>query len=110
MQSEEVSMSLKVLRSQGWSITALAKEFGLNWRTVKREVESEGPRRYGPRPQPAALTGAQLVHIERRLTVCPGIRGTDPPRRAPLRVRVQRQLPGLPTPAPPPATGRGPRP
>jgi transposase len=77
MQSEEVSMSLKVLRCHGWSITALAKEFGLNWRTVKRELESEGRRHYGPRPQPAALNEAQLVHIERRLTVCPGIRGTD---------------------------------
>jgi transposase len=70
-------MSLKVLRCHGWSITALAKEFGLNWRTVKRELESEAPRRYGPRPQPAALNEAQLVHIERRLTMCPGIRGTD---------------------------------
>ena len=77
MQSEEVSMSLKVLRSHGWSITALAKEFGLNWPTVKRELESEAPRRYGPRPQPAALNEAQLVHIERRLAVCPGIRGSD---------------------------------
>ena len=77
MQCEEVSMSLKVLRSHGWSITALAREFGLNWRTIKREVESEVPRRYGPRPEPAALTEAQLIHVERRLTVCPGIRGTD---------------------------------
>jgi transposase len=77
MQSEEVSMSLKVLRSHGWSITALAKEFGLNWRTVKRELESEGPRRYGARPQPAALKEVHLLHIERRLAVCPGIRGSD---------------------------------
>jgi transposase len=77
MQSEEVSMSLKVLRSHGWSLAALAKEFGLNWRTVKRELASEGPRRYGPRPQPTTLNEAQLVHIERRLAVCPGIRGTD---------------------------------
>ena len=77
MQSEEVSMSLKVLRSHGWSISALAREFGLNWRTVKREVESPLPRMYGPRVRPAALTETQLVHVERRLVVCPGIRGTD---------------------------------
>ena len=77
MQSEEVSMSLRVLRSHGWSISALAREFGLNWRTVKREVESPQPRVYGPRARPAALTEAQLVHVERRLVVCPGIRGTD---------------------------------
>ena len=77
MQSEEVSMSLKVLRSHGWSIAALAREFGLNWRTVKREVESPEPRVYGPRERPAALSEAQLVHVERRLVVCPSIRGTD---------------------------------
>lgn len=77
MQSEEVSMSLRVLRAHGWSISALAREFGLNWRTVKREVESPLPRAYGPRARPAALTESQLVHVERRLTVCPGIRGTD---------------------------------
>jgi transposase len=77
MQSEEVSMSLRVLRSHGWSISALAREFGLSWRTVKREIEAPGPRRYGPRPRPAALTDAQLMHVERRLAVCPGIRGTD---------------------------------
>jgi transposase len=77
MQSEEVSMSLKVLHSHGWSISALAREFGLNWRTVKREVESPDPRRYGPRPRPAALTEAQLMHVERRLAVCPSVRATD---------------------------------
>jgi len=77
MQSEEVSMSLKVLRTHGWSIAALAREFGLNWRTVRREVESDEPRRYGPRERPAQLTEAQLVHLERRLMVRPDIRGTD---------------------------------
>ena len=77
MQSEEVSMSLKVLRSHGWSITARANEFGLNRRTVKCELESTGLRRHGPRPQPAALTEVQLIHVERRLAVCPSIRGTD---------------------------------
>ena len=77
MQSEEIAMSLKVLREHGWSIAALAREFGLNWRTVKREVEETGPRVYGPRPEAFALTGSQLAHIERRLVVCPGIRGTD---------------------------------
>ena len=36
MQSEEVSMTLKVLHQHGWSISAMGREFGLNWRTVKR--------------------------------------------------------------------------
>lgn len=70
-------MSLKVLHSHGWSISALAREFGLNWRTVKREVQSPGPRRYGPRPRPDALSEAQLMRVERRLAVCPSVRATD---------------------------------
>ena len=70
-------MELHVLHQHGWSINALAREFGLNWRTVKREVESPGPRRYPDRDEPTALSEAQLRHVERRLTVCPGIRGTD---------------------------------
>ena len=69
-------MSLRVLRSHGWSLRALAREFGLNWRTVKREVEAEEVRRYPERGCPAALTPAQLAHVERRLGVCPGLRGT----------------------------------
>lgn len=77
MQSEEEAMSLKVLREHGWSIAALAREFTLNWRTVKRELESPGPRHYGPRYQAFALNAAQIAHVERRLVVCPGIRGTD---------------------------------
>ena len=76
MQCEEIGMSLRVLRSHGWSITALAREFGLNWRTVKREVESEARRHYPERAKPTALTPAQLAHVQRRLEVCPGIRGT----------------------------------
>jgi hypothetical protein len=62
LQCEEVGMSLRVLRSHGWSLTALAQEFGMNWRTVKREVESEARRRYrgtrgsGPRSTPARMT------------------------------------------------------
>lgn len=77
MQSEEVWMSMKVLQQHGWSIAAMAREFGLNWRTVKRALERQATPVYGPRPRPFALNEAQLVHIERRLGVCPSIRGTD---------------------------------
>ncbi len=69
-------MSLRVLRSHGWGLTALAREFHLNWRTVKREVISEEARRYPERVRPTALTETQLAHVERRLLVCPGIQGT----------------------------------
>jgi transposase len=70
-------MELHVLHQHGWSISKLAREFGLNWRTVKREDSSQGPRCYSKRAQPTALTDPQLRHIERRLAVCPSIRGTD---------------------------------
>jgi len=70
-------MELHVLHKHGWSISALAREFGLNWRTVKRELASPGPRRYAERAKPTTLSEAQLRHVERRLLVCPSLRGTD---------------------------------
>lgn len=73
----EIWMELQVLHQHGWSISALAREFGLNWRTVQRELRSPGPRRYPERAKPTALTEAQLRHVERRLGVCPTLRGTD---------------------------------
>ena len=44
MQSGETWMELHVLHRHGWSLSALAREFGLNRRTVKREVEAEATR------------------------------------------------------------------
>ena len=29
-------MELHVLHKHGWSLSAIAREYGLNWRTVKR--------------------------------------------------------------------------
>lgn len=73
MQGEEIEMSLRVLRSHGWSITTLAREYGLNWRTVKRAVESEEPRRYLGRAKPTALTpahaGSHTDHSGRNIAV-----------------------------------------
>jgi transposase len=77
MQPGEVWMELHVLHKHGWSISALAREFGLNWRTVQRELASPGPRHYPERAKPTVLTEAQLRHVERRLAVCPTLRGTD---------------------------------
>jgi transposase len=77
MQPGEVWMELHVLHKHGWSISALAREFGLNWRTVQRELASPGPRHYPERAKPTALTEVQLRQIERRLGVCPTVRGTD---------------------------------
>ena len=77
MKSGAIWMELHALHKHGWTISALAREFGLNWRTVKRELESGEPRQYSERAKPTALTEAQQAHVERRLAVCPTLRGTD---------------------------------
>ena len=77
MESEEIWMDLRALRRHGWSISALAREFHLNRRTVTRELEAVEPRRYSRRRPQHPLTPAQLAHIERRLAVCPVLRATD---------------------------------
>jgi transposase len=70
-------MDLRALRRHGWSVSALAREFHLNRRTVNRELAAEVPRRYPPRAPRHPFTPAQLAHIERRLAVCPALRATD---------------------------------
>lgn len=76
MQSEDTWMELHVLHRHGWSIAALAREFGLDWRTAKRYATAPAPPRYGPRRKPAELSAAQLAHVERRLAACPDLRVT----------------------------------
>jgi transposase len=76
MQSEDTWMGLHVLHRHGWSIAALAREFGLDWRTAKRYATAPAPPRYPARARPAGLTTAQLAHVERRLTACPDLRVT----------------------------------
>jgi transposase len=70
-------MDLRALRRHGWSVSALAREFHLNRRTVTRELEAVEPRRYPRRLPQHPLTPAHLAHIERRLAVCPRLRATD---------------------------------
>ena len=102
MQSGETHLELKVLHDHGWSVSALAREFGLSRTTVYRELDSPGPRRYAERKRPAAMNEAQRMHVERRLAVCPSVRGTD--LYGELRRQygyegsypaLQRQFPGL---------------
>jgi hypothetical protein len=38
-------------------------------------LASPGPRVYGPRPAPFALTTAQVIYLEQRLVTCPDMRG-----------------------------------
>ena len=77
MESEEVWMDLHALYRHGWSISALARKFHLNRRTVRRELAVNAPRGYPPRALRHPFTAAQLAHIDRRLTVCPSLRTTD---------------------------------
>jgi transposase len=76
LQSEDVWMELHVLHRHGWSIAALAREFGLDWRTAKRYAAAPSPPRYRPRACPAGLSPSQLAHVERRLAACPDLRAT----------------------------------
>ena len=76
MQSEDTWMELHVLHRHGWSIAALAREFGLNWRTARRYASAHEPPVYRPRPRPAELSASELVHVERRLAACPDLRAT----------------------------------
>ena len=77
MESEETGMDLRALHRHGWSISALARRFGINRRTLAREVAADGPRAYPSRAPKHPLTPAQLAHIERRLLVCSVLRATD---------------------------------
>jgi transposase len=76
MFSEELWMILRALHRQGWSIAALAREFNLNRRTVRRYVDTDLAPGYAPRACPADLNEAQLAHVVRRLGVCGTLRAT----------------------------------
>ncbi len=59
MQSGAIWMELHVLHKHGWSISALAREFGLNWRTIIMEDP-----RFGDRGRPSFLiTTEQFVQL-----------------------------------------------
>src|ERR1700730_9934021 len=64
MQSGETSMELKALSRLGWSVTALAREYGLSRTTVYKELASSGPRSYG-RAKPTELNDGQRIRIAR---------------------------------------------
>ena len=70
-------MDLHVLHQHGWSVSALARHFNLNRRTIRRDLDAERPRQYPKRTPLHPFSAAQLAHIERRVAVCPVIRNTD---------------------------------
>lgn len=77
MKSGETQMEIKALHRLGWKVSDIAREYDLTRDTVYAELASGAPRTYGPRAKPMALNESQLIHIERRLVVCPDLRGTD---------------------------------
>ena len=72
MQSEDTWMELHVLHRHGWSIAALAREFGLNWRTA---------RRYATAPAPPTLPAAGQADRAHRRPSSPTSSGVWPPAR-----------------------------
>jgi len=77
LQSGETHVEIQALRRHGWSVADIASEYGLARNTVYAELASPRPRHYQQRDEPTALTEPQLVHVQRRLVVCPNLRGTD---------------------------------
>ena len=83
LQSEDTWMELHVLHRHGWSIAALAREFGLDWRTATpvRDRTTEPPR-YRPRARPAELSAAQPRPRRAAPGRLPRPAGDGPPPRA----------------------------
>jgi transposase len=77
MQCEEDWLVMHALHAHhGWSISKIAKEFGVDWRTARRYATSEAVPRYPTRERPAELTEVQLAYLQRRLGRCHDLRAT----------------------------------
>jgi transposase len=50
----------RALQQAGASISEIARETGLNWRTVKKYLEADGPAA-PPEPPPRADRGKQMI-------------------------------------------------
>ena len=96
MQSGETHVELKALRQHGWSVSDLAREYGLSRDTVRRELASEHPRGYPERAKPIRAerspTGPHRAPTG-RLSQHPRHRSSC---RAAPRVRLRRKLSRLP--------------
>ncbi len=75
MKSGEICMEMKALHRHGWTVSQLAREFGISRTTVYQVLASAEPRRDPERAKPTAPSEAQVIHLERRLRACPQIRG-----------------------------------
>ncbi len=64
MQSGETHVELKPLQQHGWSVSQLAREFGLSRNTVYKELANPTPRIYSRRDCPMDFTAAQVIYLE----------------------------------------------
>jgi len=80
VQSGETWMGLHALHRHGWTVSALAREFGLSRNTVRRELAGTQPRHYAKREARTGLNEVQLAHVA-RVPLC-GTRPAAPQRRA----------------------------
>ncbi|HLF70027.1 MAG TPA: IS21 family transposase [Actinomycetota bacterium] len=69
-------MEIQALHRQGWNISDLAREFGLDRRTIASYLEAPVAPRYPKRICPAEFTAEVLGHVLRRLEGCKTIRAT----------------------------------
>src|SRR5438552_8517420 len=94
MQSGETHVELKALRHHGWSVSDLAREYGLSRDTVRRELASEHPRGYPERYALALARGrdaflwrpparGDLIRAAQQAAVGAGGSHTRRPRYAP---------------------------
>ena len=77
MESEELWMEQHVLHQHGWSVSALARHFKLNRRTVRRELDAEASAGIRSAPRGTRSPPPSWAHIEHRLRVSPALRATD---------------------------------
>jgi hypothetical protein len=72
MQCEEDWAVMHALhQGHGWSISRIAREFDVTWRTARRYATAATVPRYRPRARPAELSQAQAAHVVRRLGAIP---------------------------------------
>src|SRR5579884_3092169 len=93
MQSGVIHMEIHTLRRYGWSVSAIARNLGLDRATVRRELASSDPRGYRQRARPMGLSEAQLGACQAAGRPVPRHPWDNPLSGVAPRLRRPRQLP-----------------